>query len=128
MTQEEFISILDKKSYSYEIQGDKIVVIGGGVSLDALTSLPPGVEFRNGGNVHLDALTSLPPGVEVRNGGDVGLGSLTSLPPGVGFRNGGYIRLDSLTGYWFSEWKGNIERIDSKRLLNSMISKGLFER
>jgi hypothetical protein len=46
----------------------------------------------------------------------------------VEFRNEGDVSLDSLTGGYFSEWKGNIEGIDSKRLLNFMISKGLFER
>jgi hypothetical protein len=64
--------------------------------------------FKNVGNVYLRALTSLPPGVEFKNKGDVVLGALT--------------------GGWFSDWRGNIEGIDSKRLLNSMISKGVFER
>jgi hypothetical protein len=36
--------------------------------------------------------------------------------------------LKSLIGGWFSQWKGNIEGVDSKRLLNFMISKGVFER
>jgi hypothetical protein len=49
------------------------------------------------------------------------------------FSNEGDVKLDSLIGGsipygWFSKWKGNIEGIDSKRLLNSMISKGVFER
>ena len=81
------------------------------------------------GDVDLRALTSLPPGVEFENRGDVDLESLTSLPPGVEFKNGGDVLLDALIGDWIiSDWKGNIEGIDSKRLLNSMISKGLFER
>jgi hypothetical protein len=56
------------------------------------------------------------------------LNSLTSLPPGVVFKNGGDVNLKALTGDWFSKWKGNIEGIDSKRLLNSMIKQGVFER
>ena len=148
MTREEFIKQLDKKRYSYEIEGDKIVVTHkdvylsaltslppgvvfkneGGVYLDSLTSLHPGVEFNNEGGVYLDSLTSLPPGVVFKNGGYVDLRSLTSLPPGVEFSNGGGVRLKSLTGDWFDEWAGNIEGIDSKRLLNFMISKGVFER
>jgi len=109
MTREEFIEILDEKRYSYKIEGDKIVVtIKGHVYLDVLTSIPPGVVFRNKGNVNLRSLTSLPPGVE--------------------FKNGGYVWLRSLIGGEFDDWKGNIEGIDSKRLLNSMISKGIFER
>jgi hypothetical protein len=152
MTQEEFIKVLDKKGYSYEMMGDSVVVNGGDsegvvylesltslppgvvfrnrgfVWLDALTSLPPDVKFRNKGSVDLNALTSLSPGVEFRNGGDVDLRSLTSLPPGVEFKNGKGVRLSDLIGDWSHEWKGNIEGIDSTRLLNLMINKGLFER
>ena len=103
MTQEAFIKVLDRKDYSYKIKGDLIVVTyKGSVSFDALTSLPPGVEFRNGGYVVLPSLTSLPSGVVFKNGEDVYLGR------------------------WFKEWKGNIEGIDSKRLLNVMIKQGVF--
>ena len=31
-------------------------------------------------------------------------------------------------GGYFDDWKGNIEWVDEKRLLNKMISLGLFER
>ena len=127
MTQEEFIKVLDKKRYSYEIEGDKIVVTHGGfVYLESLTSIPPGVAFKNDGDVYLNALTSLPPGVEFKNGGRVYLESLTSLPPGVEFKNGGGVDLDSLIGGWFDGWKGNIEGIKSKRLLSLMINKENF--
>jgi hypothetical protein len=33
MTQEEFISILKEEEYSYEVEGDRIVVTGGGCML-----------------------------------------------------------------------------------------------
>jgi hypothetical protein len=116
MTQEEFIQILKKKKYSHEIEGDNIVVLERGVvSLGSLTSLPPDVEFRNEGNVWLGSLTSLPPGVEFRNGG----GFYESI---------GSVYLRALIGGHFSDWKGNIEVIGSNRLLNLMISKGIFER
>jgi hypothetical protein len=89
MTREEFIEVLDEKRYSYRIEGNKIVVTSRmGVNLDSLTSLPPGVEFKNGGSVNLKLLT----------------------------------------GGWFYDWKGNIEGIDEKRLLNKMIKDGVFER
>ena len=107
MTREEFIEVLDKKGYSYEIEGDKIVVTGKA-------------------HVYLNELTSLPPGVVFRNGGDVWLRSLTSLPPSVEFRNGVDVYLESLTGEWFKDWSGNIKGIDPKRLLNFMISKEMF--
>ena len=149
MTREGFIEELEGREYSYEIEGDKIVVTRKGeVFLDSLTSLPHGVEFNNKGEVYLDSLKSLPHGVEFNNKGLVDLSSLTSLPPGVEFNNKGYVylesltslppgvefnnkedvRLDSLVGGWFDEWKGNIKGVDSNRLLNVMISKGLFER
>jgi len=147
MTQEEFIEILDGEDYSYEIEGDKIMVTNeGNVDLDSLTSLPPGVEFKNKGYVdlesltsispdvkfnnrgvvYLNALTSLPPGVEFKNGWYVDLRSLTSISPGVEFRNKGDVNLDALTGDWFDNWKGNIGGIDSNRLLNLMIKRGMF--
>jgi hypothetical protein len=46
----------------------------------------------------------------------------------VVFRNEGNVYLRSLIGGWIDDWKGNIEGIDSNRLLNFMISKGVFER
>ena len=155
MTREEFIKVLEeKRGYSYEIEGDRIIVTHNGqvdlrslpslppgvvfkgkgyVLLDSLTSLPSGVEFRNGWDVDLRSLTSLPPGFQFKNGGDVRLDSLTSLPPGVEFKNGRSVYLRSLIGGstldgWIKDWKGNIEGIDSKRLLNLMIKKGVFER
>ena len=112
MTQEAFIEKLDDKGYSYEIEGGKIIVTHKGhVHLSSLTSLPPDVEFKNGHYVFLNSLTSISPGVEFRNGGGVSFESLIDV-------YGGYFR----------QWKGNIEGIDSKRLLNKMISIGLFDR
>ena len=57
MTREEFIKVLDRKKYSYKIQGDNIIVTHkGSVWLNSLTSLPPGVVFKNRGYVWLDYL------------------------------------------------------------------------
>jgi hypothetical protein len=127
MTQEEFIEVLDDNGYSYEMEGNKIVVTNEDtVYLNTLTSLPPGVEFKNRGLVSLVSLETLPPGVVFENMGSVWLESLTSLPPGVEFRNGKGVNLNSLTRGWFEDWKGNIEGVDSKRLLNFMIKQGVF--
>jgi hypothetical protein len=127
MTREEFIAILDEKDYSYEIEGDKIVVTeDGAVDLYLLKTIPTDVVFNNGGYVALSSLQTIPPGVELKNGEDVLLYSLTSLPPGVEFRNGGSVNLESLIGGWFNHWKGNIEGIDSKSLFNVMIKRGMF--
>ena len=127
MTQEEFIEVLDEKGYSYEIEGDKIVVTHEGhVYFESLTSIPTGVEFKNGGSVLLNLLTSIPTGVEFNNEGPVNLRSLTSISPGVEFRNKERVYLKSLIGGFIDEWEGNIDGIDSKRLLNLMISKEMF--
>lgn len=158
--EEEFMDLLGEKEYSYETEGDKIVVTNrnlhvdldfietlppdvkfenrGYVDLGSLTALPPGAEFKNGGGVYLESLTALPPEMEFKNGGDVDLRSLKALSPGVEFNNMGDANLRSLMGAgrihpalragWFDDWGGNIEDIDSNRLLNKMISIGLFDR
>ena len=111
MTREEFIERLDRIGYSYEIEGEKIIITDknrGEFFLNSFKTIPPGVEFKNRGNVWLNSLKTLSSSVEFKNVGDVNLGSLI--------------------GVWFDEWEGNIEGINSKRLLNVMISKGLFER
>jgi hypothetical protein len=147
MTHEEFIKVLNGKGYSYEQPHNKIVLTEkGGVWLDSLTHLPPGVEFNNGGTVYLRSLTHLPPGVEFNNEewvslrslthlppgvefnneGGVWLRSLTHLPPGVEFNNKGGVSLDSL-GIDTREWEGNIEGINGVRLLNLMIKRGMFK-
>jgi hypothetical protein len=138
MTQEEFIKELDSKGYSYEMKGDKIVVTVtdytkhytkfGNIHLDSLETLPSGVVFENKGDIYLGSLISLPPGVEFKNLGDVSLNVLTSISPGVEFKNVGGVYLISLIRGGFQDWEGNIEGIDSKRLLNLMIKKGIFER
>ena len=129
MTREAFIEVLKKEGYSYEMEGDKVVVTDrGDVYLFSLTSLPPDVEFRNSWDVNLNGLTSLPSGVAFKNRDEVYLSALTSLPPGVVFKNRGYVYLDYLLGGYFNRWSGNIEGIDSKRLLNKMIKDGVFEK
>ena len=109
MTKKEFKQVLERKGYSYKIEGDKIVITYKGlVDLKSLTSISPGVVFRNGAGIFLD--------------------SLASLPPGVVFNNVGGVYLEFLIGVWLYEWEGNIEGIEPKRLLNKMISLGIFER
>ena len=147
MKKEEFIEVLKRKNYLYEIQGDKIIVthdgsvnLGsletlppgvefmnrGSVYLWSLKTLPPGVEFKNGGYVNLENLKTLPPGVEFMNDGDVFLGSLEVIHPGVEFRNGGGVYLGGILGGWLNRWEGNIEGVDDKRLLRLMANKELF--
>ena len=109
MAQEAFVKVLERKGYSYKIEGNKIVVT---------------YKFY----VDLVSLTSLPPGVVFSNEGEVGLRSLEAIPPDAEFRTTYDVNLQSLTGNWFSEWEGNIKGIRFNRLLNKMISIGLFNR
>ena len=127
MKKEEFINVLKRNNYLYEIEGDKIIVTHKGyVYLDYLKTLPPGVEFKNRGNVGLNSLETLPPGVEFMNDGDVFLGSLEVIHPGVEFKNGGWVDLGGILGGWLNRWEGNIEGVDDKRLLRLMANKELF--
>jgi hypothetical protein len=127
MTQEAFIKELEERGISYETQGEKILVTGrGSVSLSTLETIPPGVEFQNGGSVYLNSLETIPPGVEFQNTGDVVLTTLETIPLGVRLRNGGYVYLPSILGGWMDRWKGNIEGVDSKRLLNHLIRIRIF--
>ena len=128
MTQKEFIEVLDEKGYSYEIEGDKVVVTDTEtVELDSLTSLPPGMEFRNEGDVAFDGVASLPTDVVFKNKGDIYMHSLTSISPGVVFKNKGNVYFGGgLIGGWFYNWECNIEGIDSKMLLNLTIKRGMF--
>ena len=106
MTREEFIEILRKKRYSYKMEGDKIVITHSGwIDLNGLKTLAPGVHFKNKGSVDLVSLETLAPGVHFENGGDVYLKELE----------------------WVEDNKGiRIEGVGNRRLLNLMISKGLF--
>ena len=146
MTGEEFIAVLDRKGYSYETEGDKIIVTyGGSVYLSNLKTLPPGVEFKNKGdvylndlktlpsgvefgnnrNIYLNGLKTLPSGVEFKNGGWVDLENLEAIPPGVAFNNGGSVYLKGLG--WVNDNEGiRIEGVENRKLLHLMIKQGVF--
>ena len=146
MTREEFIEILRERGYSYEMEGDKIIVTyGGNVDLGSLKTLPPGVHFENGGTVDLGLLKTLPPGVHFKNDGyvylsalktlpsgvafknrgHVLLSSLETLPPGVQFKNGGDVRIKGLS--WVNDNEGiKIEGVENKRLVDLMIKQGVL--
>ena len=105
MTQEEFIKVLEFVGYSYEIEGDKLVVTHeGDLEFNLLKELPPNLVFRNrlktieyrGCNVYLKSLETLPPGLEFSNSGNVTLESLKTLTSDVIFNNGGYLWLESI--------------------------------
>lgn len=120
ITREEFIKLLDQKGYTYVEEGNKIVI----THLD---------RKRFDDNVWFNSLESIPPNVEFRNDGDImiryfmdGEPSDSGIPSSVEFNNGSDVWLNKLG--WFGNWKGNIDDINSKQLLNKMVSDGLFDK
>lgn len=144
MTQEEFIEILDNENYSYEIEGDRIVVTHDkkfikkgpyGINLVAsefngeywvINSIPSGVIFKNKGYLNLNQLEEMPDSVEFRNTGNLKLDNIptSEIHSGCVFDNTGSIEFSNFI--WDNKWSGNIEGVNDKRLLNFMIKKGLF--
>jgi hypothetical protein len=148
MTREEFEEILNNKEYSYKEEGNRIEVNhmgyvdlrstnipegtifsgGGSVNLSSLTALPEEIAFCNGISVHLTSINTISKGTVFANTGDIDLSSVKTIPKGIVFSNEGDVYLGSLIGGWISNWEGNIKGIDYQRLLNKMISLGLFDR
>jgi hypothetical protein len=130
MTTEKFTDLLYDKDYMYQTKGD-IVIVTHSSYVDFYTeSIPPGVIFKNNGYTSLHGLEKIPPGVEFRNFGEVYLDDTKEISTGVGFYNTlGGVHLKSLLGVeglWSNQWKGNIDSIDPKMLLNLMIKRELF--
>ena len=148
MTQEEFIKVLKREDYSYEIEGNKLLVTyRGTVALvNIIESIPSDVVFKNRGHVLLRSLKTLPQGTVFQNLGDVELWELEELPQGTVFNNTGTVvlRIDNIPSStivnngkgiffggrksWISSWGNRIEGISFDRLLNLMIKQGVFER
>jgi hypothetical protein len=141
-------------SLSYqEIYGGRILVTGKGHCVIDGDSIPSGTIFNNGGFVDM-SITYVSDGVEFINGGDVNIPFITSIGDNVKFENSGSVYFGSnlrkisksvefneekdinvyvewsgivwLDNVKLKEWIPIIEGIDSKRLFNFMIKKGLF--
>jgi hypothetical protein len=149
MTREKFIKDLKDHGYHYNVNRGKVIVTHTGhVNLNHLTSIPPNVVFNNEMDVDLESIKDIPPGVEFNNRSSVYLNSVTSISPDVifdnewgvnlsslkriprsiVFNNKGWVDLSHLLGGLDYEWEGHIKGIYKRRLLNKMISIGLFER
>jgi hypothetical protein len=144
MTQEEFIKILEEKGYTYGFYGNRIVVTHfGSILLESLETLPPGVIFANNGDVLLDSLQIFSGNAEFENKGGVYLSSLHTIPGGIVFNNGGFVMCRIPKAIQFKNkgsvylhylnintalFKFKVEGISSKRLLNKMISLGIFDK
>lgn len=120
MTREEFIKVLKDKDYTYDIEGDNLVVTGGDsdgyVSLKWIQSIPSGVEFRNNGSVDLESIKEIPSDTVFNNHygktNSVYLHSIKRVPAGLKFNRGSDIYLDSLEGLEpgveFNNYSGDI--------------------
>ena len=119
-----------RDTYYTEVKGGKIIVSAfpdedGSCDIDLRElEIPSDVIFENEGEVTL-SIEEIPENVEFANEGDVYLYYVENIHTSVKFNNEGEV---FLKGDWFGGWEGNIEGIDSKRLLNVMINKGVFER
>ena len=124
MTREGLIEMLDriadrqKSEPFYTIKDNKILITGNNGTVD----------FRHTMGINLNWIKNIPADVEFVNDGPVRLDRVMEIDPSVRFNNNGWVLLKRLDIRYFNKWSGNIEGIDSKRLLNFMISKGLFER
>jgi hypothetical protein len=130
MTREEFIKVLDNNAYPYKEEGNRIIVdFTRNIFLNYIGSLPTNVEFsKNNKNVYLNTIKFLPKEIVFSNSGYIFLDSVESIPNDTIFSNDGYVLLKSLIGGWNVDWKGNIKGIGTNRLLNKMISLGLFDK
>lgn len=129
MTREEFIERLDKIKCDYRIEDDKIVITNANRTINTrlIEEIPKNVVFENMGNISFFLLSHLPEGTIFKNLDNVYLGSLKNIHPSVKFFNRGDVWISKLieNGY-VNRWEGNIGDINSKRLLNLMISKEFF--
>lgn len=129
-----------RDTYSVSIKGDVYYVDvypdeDGSCDIDLRElEIPANVVFENEGDVTLN-IDELPENVKFFNEGDVYLYQVESIHSSVEFNNEGEVFFGSLIDGYFFEWEGNIEGIDSNmvlkgidsnRLLNLMISKGIF--
>lgn len=128
MTKKEFTEVLDQGDYSYKEIGNRLIVTDfSGVDL-GVTEIPSGIEFENNGYVYLDSLKKLPPDIKFKNSGSVSLFSLESISPGVVFENGRGIFLDHWGIDTRIHWGLGIQGIKRHKILNEMISYGIFDK
>ena len=122
MTREEFIGILDREGYSYDIDGGSIVVNhDSDVGFKEL-DIPDNVIFNNDGNVFM-GISEIHPSVVLNNNGGFFLFDDNDLRIATNdYSPGHYIF------YSKDHYEGWLKNIDNKRLINLMIKQGVFER
>jgi hypothetical protein len=93
------------------------------VNLKSLEYIDTEVEFNNGAMVHLDSLKELNPNVKFNNGGYVAVNSLEKISQDFEFNNGGNVYFSNFNT---KTWDYSIDGINSRRLLNFIIKKGII--
>jgi hypothetical protein len=135
MEREEFKAVLRDKGYPYREEGGRLVIDylydGQTLDLSDVKTIPSEVSFRNINSVYLDSLEAIPSGVEF-SVKYVRLYSLKRISPSSWFS------LDTTVfsnAVWQGTWgirsritKFGIPGINHNRVLNRMISLGLFDR
>ena len=131
MEREEFIKILASSvNAPYVIEGEKIIVGRGfpfSIFLNHLTFVPDDVQFEGGGNIHMTSVEKIGERVLFKNSGRV----LFKNSGGVGLlslsRISRTVRFDNELNVIFRGDFG-IDGINHNKILNKMISLGLFDR
>jgi hypothetical protein len=95
------------------------------VNLESLEYINTEVEFNNGAMIHLDSLKELNTNVKFNNRGYVAFNALEKISPDFEFNNDGNVYFRNFST---KTWDYSIDGINSTRLLNFVISKGLLER
>jgi hypothetical protein len=142
MTREEFIDLLKDKGYSYEIEGDRIIITHEGmvsllqsvpiplnlevefrndehVDLNNATELPENIVFNNTNDVYLGCLRNIPKGIKFKNTNDVFIGmNLEDIPSWLEFNNGNYVWLGDVNTF---KWGCKIPGIRGAKIINLLI-------
>ena len=134
MEREEFKRMLKEKSYPYEESEGRLIVGKGrdNIDLSWLESIPSGVIFSNNFSVNLRSLVEIPSGVEFKNTLGIYLDSVRRIDPSARFFNRSGIISPILGGtikdliIWCFSF--NVPGIEDYRVLNKMISLGIFDR
>jgi hypothetical protein len=141
MTREAFIAYLESRNIDFELSTSGMIVITHKEEVrlnHEVDEIPSDVEFRNPSQVRGSWVKVVNPNVIFNMQGKYGASATVWLPdvekiyPGVEFHNNGSCILKVLERpkisnvSFFRHWDGNIEGVDSNRLLNAMIKRELF--
>ena len=132
MQREAFIRTLEEKRIPYRLEEGRIMVgrwRSDDIDLSGVKEIPSGVVFNTIGNIILPHVEEIPSGVEFR-ASFIHLDWLRRICPSVRLLENGFV-FSPLFGtgvYDFDEIKFKVPGMSDYRVLNRMISLGLFWR